>query len=103
MTQQQSPPRPTEPRQRYGFFAIIGPGRRPVGERIAGCMNCGPLLREDADFSTVFTAAAPVRLRAPQEAITDDCEDAGRIGFFSERGALMVPDEQARERPLGSG
>lgn len=89
MTQQQTRPAATEPRQTLGFFAIVGPGRRPVGEQIAGCMNCGPQLHEDADFSTVFTADAPVRLRAPQEAITDDWEDAGRIGFFSQRGALM--------------
>lgn len=90
MTQTQ--PAAVEPRRVRGFFAIVGPGRRPVGERIAGAMDCGRSVRADDDFGTVFEAAGPVRLRVPQEAITDDKEEAvGCIGFFSERGALMLP------------
>lgn len=88
------------PRQTRGFFAVVGPDRKAVGERIDGAMICGPALREDDDFSTVFTAAADVTLRAPREAITDACEEAGRLGFFSERGALMWT---ARHRAEASG
>lgn len=88
------------PHQRLGHFAIVGPDRKPIGERIAGAMVCGPVLREDEDFATVFTAAAPVRLYAPEGAITDECDEAGRIGFFSERDALMWTTK-ARARSVG--
>lgn len=90
----------TTERETRGFFAVIGPGRHPVGERIEGAMACGPALHGDDDFSTVFSAAATVVLRAPGESITDECDEAGRIGFFSSRGALMWT---ARARAAYSG
>lgn len=87
----QTEPVTRESRQTSGFFAIIGPNRRAVGERIAGTMSCGLERAEDGEFPTVFMAARPVTLPAPPEALSRDCEECGRIGFFSERGALMWP------------
>lgn len=80
-----------EHRQTRGFFAVIGPDRRPVGDRIEGTWACGLERDEDGEFPSVFTAVAPVTLRTPKEALAGTCEECGRIGFFSQRGALMWP------------
>lgn len=92
MTQTQQPAAAAhESRQTRGFFAVIGPGRKAVGDRIEGTWACGLERDEDGEFPSVFTATAPVTLRAPKEALIGDCEECGRIGFFSARGALMLP------------